>query len=267
MTRRQASRAHERGLARARAKREVHHRLERRRRRVTVGVVGLLVLLLVVTLILSVFPPSRDAPTLEDQRAEASAGASSAVACAAGRPESAGRERRQYAAPEEVLQPTTDYRARIVTSCGTIVVDLYEDRTPRTANSFAFLVREGFYDGTIFHRVEPGFVIQGGDPTGTGQGGPGYEVEDELAVARQEGYPAGTLAMANSGPNTNGSQFFITLGQVGQLAPNYTVFGRVLQGMDVVHRIGGLLVHRDPRSGLQVPDEVVYVETITIEAA
>ncbi len=271
MARRQSSRgtpprprAHQRSLGRARAKREARQRLERRRRRVTVTLVGLLVLLLVAALVLSLFPPRGASPTLEDASEGASQPAMSGVACGGSRPESAGRERRQYAAPEEVTEPNLDYRARLVTSCGVIVVDLYEDRAPRTVNSFVFLGREGFYDGTTFHRVEPGFVIQGGDPLGTGAGGPGYTIEDELDVARQEGYPAGTLAMANSGPNTNGSQFFITLGQAGQLPPNYTVFGRVIEGMEVVQRIGDLSVHRDPKTGLQAPDEVVYVETITI---
>ncbi len=264
MTKRQA---HARGLARARARREAERRLERRRRRVTTGFVGLLVLLLVAALVLSLFPPRGASPTIEDPGTAASEAAAGVVACGGSTPDSAGRERRQYAAPEQVLEPGLDYRARIVTSCGTIVVNLYEDRTPKTANSFVFLAREGFYDGTIFHRVEPGFVIQGGDPTGTGEGGPGYTVEDELVAARHEGYPAGTLAMANAGPNTNGSQFFLTLGQAGQLPPNYTVFGRVIEGLDVVERIGGLPVHGDPGTGMQVPDEVVYVEAITIEAA
>ncbi len=264
MTRRQA---HARGLARARARREAQRRLERRRRRVTVGFVGLLVLLLVAALVLSLFPPGGGSPTIEDPAATVSEAAAGGVACSGRTPDAAGRERRQYTAPEQVLEAGRDYRARIVTSCGTILVDLYEDRTPRTANSFVFLAREGFYDGTTFHRVESGFVIQGGDPTGTGEGGPGDTVEDELVVARQEGYPAGTLAMANAGPNTNGSQFFLTLGQAGQLPPNYTVFGRVIEGMEVVERIADLPVHRDPGTGMQVPDEVVYVEAITIETA
>ncbi len=264
MTRRQA---HARGLARARAKREAQRRLERRRRRVTVGFAGLLVLLLVAALVLSLFPLRGASPSIEDPVTAASQGPPGGVACSGSPPGSVGRERRQYAAPEQVLEPTKDYRARIVTSCGTIVVDIYEDRTPKTANSFVFLAREGFYDGTTFHRVEPDFVIQGGDPTGTGEGGPGYTVEDELVVARQEGYPAGTLAMANSGPNTNGSQFFLALGQAGRLPPNYTVFGRVIEGMEIVERIADLPVHRDPGTGMRVPDEVVYVEAITIETA
>ncbi len=249
MTRRQA---HERSLARARAKREAQQRREQRRRRVIIGLVGLVVLLLVAALVGS---------------AATSRAGGSAVACDGSLPDLAGGETQQYVAPEEVLEPGLDYRARIATSCGTILVDLYEDRTPKTVNSFVFLGRDGFYDGTTFHRVEPGFVIQGGDPTGTGEGGPGYTLEDELTVAREQGYPAGTLAMANAGPDTNGSQFFIALEEADQLPRNYTVFGRVTEGMDVVGRIGSLSVHRDAHTGAQAPDETVYVQTITIEAA
>lgn len=263
MTRRQA---HERSLARARARRQAQERLERRRRRIKVGLVGFVALLLVGTLVVSVLPFTGASPQVDDPTA-ASSEAAGAVACGGDRPETAGREARQYAAPDEVLEPGRNYRARIVTSCGTILVDLYEDRAPKTTNSFVFLGLEGFFDGSTFHRVEPGFVIQGGDPTGTGAGGPGYTVEDELAVAREQGYPVGTLAMANSGPNTNGSQFFITLEQPEGLPANYTAFGRVVEGMDVVDRIGTLPVHRDPRSGVQAPDQTIYIETITIETA
>ncbi|MDP8931117.1 MAG: peptidylprolyl isomerase [Actinomycetota bacterium] len=222
--------------------------------------------MLVASLVVSVLPLRGASPQVDDPAAADSQSAGG-VACGGSRPEAAERQAPQYAAPDDVLEPAVDYRARIVTSCGTIVVDLHEDRAPKTTNSFVFLGREGFFDGTTFHRLEPGFVIQGGDPTGTGAGGPGYTVEDELAVAREQGYATGTLAMANSGPNTNGSQFFITLEKAEGLPPNYTIFGRVVEGMDVVQRIGALSVHRDPRTGLQAPDETVYVDTITIDTA
>jgi cyclophilin family peptidyl-prolyl cis-trans isomerase len=104
---------------------------------------------------------------------------------------------------------------------------------PRTVNNFVFLAKDGFYDGVIFHRVIPGFMIQGGDPTGTGRGGPGYRFEDEPVSKR---YERGTLAMANAGPNTNGSQFFIMHADYG-LPPNYTIFGRLTGGHDVVDKI------------------------------
>jgi cyclophilin family peptidyl-prolyl cis-trans isomerase len=125
--------------------------------------------------------------------------------------------------------------ATIATDKGDIVIDLHADDAPRAANNFAELARKGFYDGVIFHRVVPGFVIQGGDPTGTGRGGPGYHFEDEPFSGD---YVRGAVAMANAGPNTNGSQFFICLEDLsGRLPKKYTLFGRVTAGMDVVDAI------------------------------
>jgi cyclophilin family peptidyl-prolyl cis-trans isomerase len=125
--------------------------------------------------------------------------------------------------------------ATIHTTVGDIEVQLFADDAPKAANNFVDLARKGFYDGVIFHRIVPGFVIQGGDPTGTGTGGPGYKFEDEPFKGD---YDRGTLAMANAGPNTNGSQFFICLADLGgRLPKNYTIFGRVTKGMDVVDKI------------------------------
>ncbi|HEU4572023.1 MAG TPA: peptidylprolyl isomerase [Candidatus Limnocylindrales bacterium] len=125
--------------------------------------------------------------------------------------------------------------ATIHTTKGDIEVEVFPGDAPKAANNFLDLARKGFYDGVIFHRVVPGFVIQGGDPTGTGRGGPGYTFEDEPFSGD---YERGTLAMANAGPNTNGSQFFICLADLrGRLPKNYTVFGRVTGGMDVVDAI------------------------------
>ncbi|MBY5163348.1 peptidylprolyl isomerase [Salsipaludibacter albus] len=134
--------------------------------------------------------------------------------------------------------------ATIETTCGTIVAELDGAAAPQTVSSFVFLAEEGFYDGTPFHRVQADFVIQGGDPTGTGTGGPGYAFDDELTLSEQvvadnDGlYPRGTLAMANSGPNTNGSQFFVVQAEPGYpFPPDYAVFGTVTEGMDVVDDI------------------------------
>ncbi len=134
--------------------------------------------------------------------------------------------------------------ATIETTCGTIVAELDADAAPQTVASFSFLADNSFYIGTPFHRVMPDFVIQGGDPTGTGTGGPGYSFDDELDLAEQvvadnDGlYPRGTVAMANSGPDTNGSQFFIVQADPGYpFPPDYTVFGIVTEGMDVVDDI------------------------------
>src|SRR5437588_5726523 len=134
--------------------------------------------------------------------------------------------------PELSIDPTKSYTAVLQTSKGAIVADLFAGEAPKTVNNFAFLAREGFYDGVTFHRVIEGFVIQGGDPEGTGRGGPGYSFQDELDNSLR--YREGTLAMANAGPHTNGSQFFVVCGPQGERLPrNYTIFGGVREGMDV----------------------------------
>ena len=164
---------------------------------------------------------------------------------------------KQYSQAEQVVEEGKRYGATIATSQGDISVELFVGEAPNTANNFAFLAKEGFYDGTVIHRVVPGFVVQMGDPTGTGSGGPGYRFADELASARNRGYERGTLAMANAGPDTNGSQFFICLDDVG-LPPAYTVFGEVTAGMDVVDDIA-----RQQRRG-EYPDPEIRVESVTL---
>ncbi|HSJ34569.1 MAG TPA: peptidylprolyl isomerase [Acidimicrobiia bacterium] len=139
--------------------------------------------------------------------------------------------------PELTIDLARSYRANLDTSQGSIAIDFLPERAPQAVNNFVFLAREGYYDGVIFHRVVPGFVIQGGDPTGTGRGGPGYKFRDELEG--DGSYSRGTVAMANAGPNTNGSQFFICLADVG-LPHSYTIFGRVAEGMEAVDAIAAL---------------------------
>ncbi|HKV57962.1 MAG TPA: peptidylprolyl isomerase [Ktedonobacteraceae bacterium] len=142
---------------------------------------------------------------------------------------------KQYSAPPPMqVEMNRTYHATIKTNKGDIHLQLNPAEAPQTVNNFVALARDGFYDGVVFHRVEPRFVIQGGDPTGTGRGGPGYKFNDE-PVKRP--YKAGTLAMANAGPNTNGSQFFICLEDQPGLPPNYTIFGDTTSGMDVVRNI------------------------------
>ena len=142
---------------------------------------------------------------------------------------------KQYSAPPPMqIEMNRTYSAVIKTNKGDIHLQLNPAEAPQTVNSFVALARDGFYDGVVFHRVVPGFVIQGGDPTGTGSGGPGYKFKDE-PVKRP--YKAGTLAMANAGPNTNGSQFFICLEDQAGLPPSYTIFGDTTSGMDVVRNI------------------------------
>jgi peptidyl-prolyl cis-trans isomerase B (cyclophilin B) len=144
---------------------------------------------------------------------------------------------KQWNSPPE-MQIDTDavYKADMETERGTISLELYPEHAPRTVNNFVFLAENGFYDGVAFHRVINDFVIQGGDPTGTGRGGPGYQFEDEL-----QGNPlkheTGAISMANAGPNTNGSQFFITHSPQPHLDGKHTVFGKVMAGQDVVDAI------------------------------
>ena len=138
--------------------------------------------------------------------------------------------------PEMQIDTEKSYGVVIETDKGNIEIDLYPQNAPKTVNNFVFLAREGFYDGISFHRVINNFMIQGGDPTGTGSGGPGYKFEDEV-----QGNPlkheTGVLSMANAGPNTNGSQFFITHAPQPHLNGKHTVFGKVIEGQDVVDAI------------------------------
>jgi len=138
--------------------------------------------------------------------------------------------------PEMIIDPDKSYRATISTNRGDIELELYPEHAPKTVNNFVFLAREGFYDGVSFHRVINNFMIQGGDPTGTGRGGPGYRFEDELRGNPLK-HGTGYISMANAGPNTNGSQFFITHAPQPHLDGKHTVFGKVAVGQDVVDSI------------------------------
>jgi len=149
---------------------------------------------------------------------------------------------KQYSAPPAmVIDPKKQYKATFKTEKGDFVLELYADKAPTTVNNFVFLARDGFYDSTTFHRVIKGFMAQGGDPTGSGRGGPGYKFADEFNASLKHN-SAGILSMANAGPNTNGSQFFITYGPTPHLDGKHAVFGKVISGMDVVNDIP----ERDP---------------------
>jgi len=166
---------------------------------------------------------------------------------------------KQYSSPPALAIDTTkSYSAVIETSAGTLTADLFAAEVPNTVNNFVFLAREGFYDEVIFHRVIEGFMIQGGDPTGTGRGGPGYKFADEK-VSRP--YTRGTLAMANAGPNTNGSQFFV-MHKDYRLPPNYTVFGKLTAGEDVLDAIATARVGSQDR-----PVDPVRITSMTITEA
>lgn len=138
--------------------------------------------------------------------------------------------------PEMIIDPKEAYSVTIETERGTIELELYPQHAPKTVNNFVFLARDGFYDGVSFHRVIANFMIQGGDPTGTGSGGPGYRFEDELK-GNPLTHETCVISMANAGPNTNGSQFFITHAPQSHLNGKHTVFGKVVKGQDVVDAI------------------------------
>jgi cyclophilin family peptidyl-prolyl cis-trans isomerase len=162
------------------------------------------------------------------------------------------------APPQMAIDPAHSYTATIDTSAGTMTAELFASEAPKTVNNFVFLARDGFYDGVIFHRVISGFMIQGGDPTGTGRGGPGYRFDDEPVTRK---YSRGILAMANAGPNTNGSQFFVMHADYG-LPPNYTIFGRLTAGEDVLDKIA------TARTGPQDrPDSPVTINSVKIAEA
>ena len=147
------------------------------------------------------------------------------------------------------------------TNHGTFKAELFEDKAPKTADNFAKLVKEGFYNGVIFHRVIDGFMIQGGDPTGTGRGGPGYTIKDEFGAGLKHD-AEGVLSMANAGPNTGGSQFFITLAPTNWLDGKHAIFGKIREGMDVVRKIGKVAKGPGDR-----PKEDVVMRSVELEKA
>jgi cyclophilin family peptidyl-prolyl cis-trans isomerase len=160
--------------------------------------------------------------------------------------------------PAMVIDVSMNYIARVETDQGTFEMTLLPELAPNTVNNFVCLAWAGYYDNTTFHRIISGFVIQGGDPTATGAGNPGYSFDDEPVT---QPYTRGTVAMANSGANTNGSQFFVSLAD-GNLAPNYTIFGQVSTGMDVVDKIASFPTADS--QGVPLESESVPVHTITI---
>lgn len=169
----------------------------------------------------------------------------------------------QYSAPPAMrIDAEKTYTGTIQTNKGAIDIELFPDDAPQTVNNFVCLAEDGYFDGTPFHRIVKGFVIQGGDPTGTGSGGPGYRFDDE-PVSKE--YERGVLAMANAGPNTNGSQFFIVLDDLrGRLPKNYTIFGRVTNGLDVVDAIANTPTVANRGGEQSTPTEPVTLEKVTI---
>ncbi|MEZ5168225.1 MAG: peptidylprolyl isomerase [Acidimicrobiales bacterium] len=171
-------------------------------------------------------------------------------------------QRREFDGPPEMcIDPAKRYTATMSTTLGELVIALDAVAAPKTVNNFVTLARYHYYDGIIFHRIINGFMCQGGDPTGTGRGGPGYRFDDELPAPGR--YEIGSIAMANAGPNTNGSQFFIVSGASGVgLPPQYSLFGKVVKGLDVVDEMQRVDTDRGDR-----PTTDVVIESVTIAEA
>ena len=169
---------------------------------------------------------------------------------------------KSYSSPPAMqIDPEKRYTATMETSLGTMVISLDPVAAPKTVNNFVFLAREGFYDGVVFHRIIQGFMCQGGDPEGSGRGGPGYRFEDELPKPGR--YEIGSVAMANAGPNTNGSQFFIVSGPSGvRLPPQYSLFGKVVKGLEVLDEM-----EKVPTNPGDRPKTDVVITKVTIDEA
>jgi cyclophilin family peptidyl-prolyl cis-trans isomerase len=287
-----SKRSRDRQLAKLAARRQAERSAAARRRSMLTGVGGgllaLVVLLVGVNVVFggeeptpsaspSVSPTASPSPSAEPGTqtgtvTPTAANGSGEVACGAEAPAEAGKPKPQFAGPPPMkVDPKATYTATIETSCGTIMIELDAKRAPQTVNSFVFLARAGYFDGQYFHRLDTSIdVVQGGDPTGAGAGGPGYSIPDELKG--NESYTPGTLAMANGGPNTGGSQFFLITGPHGLNLdgnPNYTIFGHVTEGLDVAKRIQALPI-QDPDAAAagdlsgQRPVRAVYIDSVTI---
>ncbi|MGI8856734.1 MAG: peptidylprolyl isomerase, partial [Thermomicrobiales bacterium] len=197
----------------------------------------------------------------------ATAKPSAAASPAANTADVASRNGKYKAAPPMKIDKWVKYTATIVTNKGTMKADLFADTAPISVNNFVFLANDHFFDGVIFHRIVAGFVIQGGDPTGTGTGGPGYKFPDEPS-SFSKNYEKGTLAMANSGPNTNGSQFFICVDNLtakGALPKQYNIFGKVTDGLDVIDKILAVPRTTGGDGAQSKPTERVAMDSVTIQ--
>jgi peptidyl-prolyl cis-trans isomerase B (cyclophilin B) len=189
------------------------------------------------------------------------------VACGATVPKAAEIKKKTYKRPPKMtIDRKKTYTVTVTTSCGTIVFRLDQKLAPKTVNSFVFLASKHFFDGLVFHRIHKDFVIQGGDPTGSGSGGPGYKTVDPPPKGSK--YPVGVVAMAKGGDEaagTSGSQFFIVIGKEASLPADYAIIGKVMKGQDVAEKIGSLPIENGGTDGR--PSQTVYMERVTIKVS
>jgi cyclophilin family peptidyl-prolyl cis-trans isomerase len=286
-----SKRSRERQLAKLAARRQAERDAQRRRRERTLGAIGAVAAVgLLVVAGMMIFngddaTQASPSPTLSPSASstpQAKPGtktgavdpqpAPAQIACGAKAPPEAGKPKPQFSGPPPMtIDPKETYVATMVTSCGAIAIELDPKAAPQTVNSFVFLADHHYFDGQYFHRIDTSIdVLQGGDPTGTGSGGPGYSIPDELHGGEQ--YAPGVVAMANAGANSGGSQFFLITGDNGHNLdsnPNYTIFGHIVRGLDVAQRIQKLPI-TDPQAAAQgditgqAPKEAVYIESVTI---
>jgi cyclophilin family peptidyl-prolyl cis-trans isomerase len=277
------SRSRERELAKQAARRQAERHAAARRRRITAGIVGGVVGIAAIavgySLVFggddtgaaasptpSVSPSAPSSPGGEPQQTGTvtpEVTPPDVVACGAERPAAADEPKPQFdraPSPDDVLKDGVTYTAVVRTSCGTFEFELRSKQAPIAVANFIFLAEQGFYDGLTFHRIVPDFVIQAGDPLGSGAGGPGYAFADEFSPKLRFDHP-GVVAMANSGANTNGSQWFVTLDpdSASHLNDVHTIFGDVTEGMDVVDEIGAIAPNADGTSS-----EAVYIDSVKI---
>jgi cyclophilin family peptidyl-prolyl cis-trans isomerase len=258
------SRSRDRQLAKLAARRQAERRAARRRRSALFG--GLATGIAVLAIIGALFALTRNKETASNSPTPStSSSPSGTVACDATKPKDAGEKKPTFKAaptPADVLDSGASYTAVVQTSCGEFEMKLLPESAPKAVASFVFLARKHFFDGLIFHRIVPNFVIQGGDPQGSGQGGPGYSFANEIDKKLSMDHP-GVLAMAHSSqPNSNGSQWFVTIGDDHNLDGQYTIFGSVSKGLSVVQKIGKLPVGG---ASHDTPQQTVYMERVTIE--
>ncbi|HEX9333354.1 MAG TPA: peptidylprolyl isomerase [Anaerolineales bacterium] len=215
------------------------HILQKKQTERTIQIVGIVIVVLIAIGVIWLTVPGRSSKVLELPT---------------------GTSKQYNAPPPMTIDVNKKYLATFkMAKGGEFVVQLFPDKAPKTVNNFVFLARDGYYNGVTFHRVLEGFMAQGGDPTGTGLGGPGYQFENEDSDLKFD--KAGVVAMANAGRDTNGSQFFITFGPAPQLNGGYTIFGQVIQGMDVVNGI----TRRDPDQNPTFVGDAIETITITEE--